>query len=89
MTVRILADDLTGALDAGACFASVERPLPVRWRGGFHHDVDEVLDIDTRTTSERAAVERLSRCLPSLAAAEIGFKKIDSLLRGNSQSELT
>lgn len=89
MAVRILADDLTGALDAGACFAGAGRPLPVRWRADAAMTADDlVLDVETRDLPEADALDRLHRHLPDLAAADIAFKKIDSLMRGNSAAEM-
>jgi uncharacterized protein YgbK (DUF1537 family) len=89
MPVRLIADDLTGALDAGACLASGEAPLPVYWHaqesqraGGFG------LDIETRELPEPDALTRLGSCLPELVAAGLALKKVDSLMRGNSVAEL-
>ncbi len=88
MMLRVLADDLTGALDAGACFAAARRPLPVHWRDDAGAGDDLVLDIETRSLREVEATKRLERHLPPLATAGLAFKKIDSLMRGNSSSEI-
>ncbi|HEX6143142.1 MAG TPA: four-carbon acid sugar kinase family protein [Geminicoccaceae bacterium] len=81
--VRILADDLTGALDAAAPFAAASEPLPVLWppapppgRGRFAYDSESRDGGDIR-----ALIEALSG--PGLA-----FKKIDSLLRGSTIDEI-
>ena len=56
--LRLIADDLTGALDAAAPFAAADRPLPVRWpplpgeaRGSL------VLDTETREVDGAAAAD--------------------------------
>jgi len=51
MVLRIVADDLTGALDTAAPFAAAGGPLPVRWnpaaQGGSY-----ALDTETRERSD-------------------------------------
>ncbi len=82
MVVRIIADDLTGALDSAAPFAAATGPLPVFWdlapRSGSY-----ALDTETRerSTGERGWVEHLH-------GAKLAFKKIDSLLRGDTAAEI-
>jgi D-threonate/D-erythronate kinase len=84
--VRIIADDLTGALDAAAPFAAARGSLPVLWgaarlagrRGGFALD----------TESREAEAGALAAVLPDVAAADVAFKKIDSLLRGRTVREI-
>jgi uncharacterized protein YgbK (DUF1537 family) len=89
MTLRILADDLTGALDAGACFASASDPLPVYWRtASATSHVRAAFDSETRDLPEAEALTKLATWLPELAAADLAFKKVDSLMRGNSVAEL-
>ncbi|MGH6919077.1 MAG: four-carbon acid sugar kinase family protein [Geminicoccaceae bacterium] len=82
MVVRIVADDLTGALDAAAPFAAALGPFPVFWdrapRSGSY-----ALDTETR---ERNLADRLS--VRHLHGAELAFKKIDSLLRGRTAYEI-
>ena len=87
--VAILADDLTGALDAAAPFASPGRPVAVLWgdrvpppEGGF------ALDSETREIPARRAEAVVARLLPYLAGRSIALKKMDSLLRGNTVREL-
>lgn len=87
MTLRLLADDLTGALDAGACFVGRCGPLTVTWdetRAGG----DLVIDSETRDAPPDAAAERVMTLLAQLAGATMLFKKIDSLMRGNTIREL-
>ena len=89
MALRVLADDLTGALDAGACFAANRGPLPVHWRPDRLPDADDlIIDTETRHLPKADALARLDRYLPSLAAADLAFKKVDSLMRGNSAKEI-
>jgi uncharacterized protein YgbK (DUF1537 family) len=83
-SVRILADDLTGALDAAAPFAAAGAPLPVRWQpdgfggaGSFAHD-----------SESRDRMVDLRPALAALAEADVAFKKIDSLLRGTTLDEI-
>ena len=71
--VRILADDLTGALDAGAPFAAASEPLPVRWPpaappecGSFAYDSE---------SRDGGDIRSLIEVLPGPGVA---FKKIDS-----------
>ena len=87
--VAILADDLTGALDAAAPFASEARPVVVVWgerappaAAGF------ALDSETRELPLRRAEAIVDRLLPYLADGRIALKKVDSLLRGNTLGEL-
>jgi len=83
--VRIVADDLTGALDAAAPFAAVIGPLPVLWelpsgrafRGSF------ALDSETRDAGRPRP-----DWIEGLRGAGLAFKKIDSLLRGRTVDEI-
>jgi uncharacterized protein YgbK (DUF1537 family) len=88
--VAILADDLTGALDAAAPFARPERPVAVVWSesaspacGSF------ALDSETRELPAGRAEAIVDRLLPCLASRPVALKKVDSLLRGNTLGELT
>jgi uncharacterized protein YgbK (DUF1537 family) len=82
--VRIVADDLTGALDAAAPFVATTGPLPVFWEmppqrtpgGSF------VLDSETRDARPR------SDWIDGFEGADLAFKKIDSLLRGRTAEEI-
>lgn len=87
----LVADDLTGALDSAAAFATPEAPVTVSWSkpepsgaGPF------AFSTETRDESLATAIDR-----SGLAAAAVGptgrsliFKKIDSLLRGHVAAEL-
>lgn len=90
-SVRALADDLSGALDAGAAFVGMCGPLSVGWRDDFAPQSDSyVIDNETRHEDDPAIVtERTRRHLQSLAGASHAFKKIDSLMRGHTIAEIT
>jgi D-threonate/D-erythronate kinase len=84
VTLRILADDLTGALDSAAWFVPVCGPIPVVWRD---HDIPVNAAIDSGTRDAYAPYE-IERFAPLLADGEPAFKKIDSLLRGHPALEI-
>lgn len=88
MRLRLLADDLTGALDSAARFVPLTGPLPVVW-----HPADMLgsvaFDSGTRDLPEDAARSRIERFATLLEGADIAFKKIDSLLRGLVALELS
>lgn len=85
--LRILADDLTGALDCAAAFGAgvpvhLGQPASVTVPG---------LDVVATATRDVDAVQMqalLAPCLPWLQRADIAFKKVDSLLRGNTLDEV-
>jgi uncharacterized protein YgbK (DUF1537 family) len=84
---RLLADDLTGALDSAAGFVPLTGPVAVVW-----HDVlpggPVAIDSDTRDLPEAAVRGVIERFAPLLVGGEPAFKKIDSLLRGHVATEL-
>ena len=84
MTLRLLADDLTGALDTAAAFCSAA-PVPVHLAAPRAVVADEALALDLacRDGSEAAAVAATLAAAPLLDGADIAFLKIDSLLRGH------
>jgi uncharacterized protein YgbK (DUF1537 family) len=87
--LRLIADDLTGALDAAAPFASAAAPIPVRWpplEGGIPGSL--AIDTETRDVSTAAAASALREAAPLLAGAELAFKKLDSRLRGHAALEI-
>ncbi len=87
MTLRLLADDLTGALDSAARFVPMVGPVPVLW----HTDdlpPTAAIDAGTRDLDAVAAQTAMQRLAPALQGADIAFKKIDSLLRGHVAVEL-
>ncbi|PDQ19663.1 hypothetical protein CN311_18355 [Mesorhizobium sanjuanii] len=86
--VRIIADDLTGALDSAVCFASPSHGMGVSWHLGRAFSARLAVDIATREGAETTAVARHLRFAPWLADGQLSFKKIDSLLRGHVIAEI-
>jgi uncharacterized protein YgbK (DUF1537 family) len=87
--VAILADDLTGALDTAAPFAAKDDAVTVAWRKGAITGCGAfAFDTETREVSAGDATALVLSCLPRLRDAEISFKKLDSLMRGNTIEEL-
>jgi D-threonate/D-erythronate kinase len=80
--VRIVADDLTGALDTAAPFAAAGEPLPVFW-DGTRRSGSYAFDSETRERPDDAF-----GWAPHLHGADLAFKKIDSLLRGRAADEI-
>jgi uncharacterized protein YgbK (DUF1537 family) len=89
-SVRLLADDLTGALDTAAEFVGITGPLPVFWHSGIPASVPGTAAIDsgTRERSAGDAAGIVTGLAPLIAGADIAYKKIDSLLRGPTIAEL-
>lgn len=89
-TLRLIADDLTGALDTAAEFVGLVGPVPVHWSGAIPLDLppSAALDSGTRELREREAVAATAELARGLAGAKIAYKKIDSLLRGHVVAEL-
>lgn len=85
--IGILADDLTGALDAAAPFASPALPVTVVW-GAAEASGNFAIDSESRQLPPAEAVGRVMASLPRLAGRDIAFKKIDSLMRGNTVPEV-
>lgn len=90
MTIRILADDLTGALDAAAPFATPDAPVRLLLRGDTPTAGGAGLSIssESRDLPGDTACTAVARAHAALVAAGGGgpvwFKKVDSVLRGNS-----
>ncbi|HSA81770.1 MAG TPA: four-carbon acid sugar kinase family protein [Geminicoccaceae bacterium] len=85
MLIRIVADDLTGALDSAAPLSQREGPLPVFWRSSAIEAGAGSLALDT---DSRDASRTTSEWLGALRSADLAYKKIDSLLRGNTAREI-
>jgi D-threonate/D-erythronate kinase len=88
--VRLLADDLTGALDTAAEFVPLTGELPVFWPDADPRESVGSLGLDsgTREGDPAAAAARVERLAASLQGADIAFKKIDSLIRGATLAEI-
>jgi uncharacterized protein YgbK (DUF1537 family) len=86
--IGIIADDLSGALDATAPFAKPEKPISVSWGGKAAATGTFGVDTETRHASAAAATAAVASHLDGLASCGIAFKKLDSLMRGNTMPEL-
>ncbi|MDB5883517.1 MAG: hypothetical protein JWP43_3395, partial [Ramlibacter sp.] len=92
MHVGIVADDLTGAMDAAAPFADLGASASVVLNlEGALPSLASVLSIDTdsREASPQEAARTVQRAMMELCAdgSRLPFKKIDSTLRGNIGAE--
>src|SRR5215217_1866341 len=90
----IIADDLTGALDAAAPFAmrgiSTAVALNVEGLPQAIATGARVVGVstDSREVAPEAAREAVARALAALPADTALFKKVDSRLKGNIEAEL-
>lgn len=85
---HILADDLTGALDSAAAWANAgDVPVFLDQPGQSAHAV-QVVATGTRDVPPASLPALLAPSLDWLIASGSAFKKIDSLLRGNTCDEV-
>lgn len=85
--LRVLADDLTGALDCAAAFGA---GIPVHLNqpiSPVHSDID-IVATATRDVPPDQLPQLLTPALAWLREADVAFKKVDSLLRGNTFDEV-
>jgi len=88
MALIIVADDLTGACDAGTLFAG-KAPVPVTvWPDPPVAAEVAVVDTESRRLDRAAATDRVSDAAAQRAGATSWFKKIDSTLRGHVGAEI-
>jgi uncharacterized protein YgbK (DUF1537 family) len=89
-SLRLLADDLTGALDSAAEFVALTGPVQAFWHGAIPPELppNAALDSGTRERDANNAAAIVHRLAPHIASGGIAFKKIDSLLRGHTIAEL-
>jgi uncharacterized protein YgbK (DUF1537 family) len=89
-SLRLLADDLTGALDSAAEFVALTGPVRTFWHGAIPAELPDnaALDSGTRELDAGSAAGIVRRLVPYIAGGDIAFKKIDSLLRGHTIAEL-
>lgn len=87
--LRLIADDLTGALDTAARFASEEAPIDVIWRPCVSTAAVAV-DVGTRELDPATAAQRVAEQVAAFPADDEAchFLKLDSLLRGNAAAEI-
>lgn len=88
-SLRLLADDLTGALDTSAELVGKFGPLEVCWSVSSIAPDQQSFSIDSGTRERTAddAFAIVQKLAPRLAGAT-AYKKIDSLLRGHWAAEL-
>jgi len=89
-SLRLLADDLTGALDTAAELVGLAGPVHAFWHGALppHLPPNAAIDSGTRELDPGDAVSVTTTLAPALAEADIAFKKIDSLMRGPTLAEV-
>lgn len=97
MPLRLLADDLTGALDSACAFALLPKPVSVYaepmasppWCRDFSSDV--AVSTETRDLDMAEAMRVYADIIASMKASSslpaAWFKKIDSVMRGNPVAE--
>jgi uncharacterized protein YgbK (DUF1537 family) len=88
--LRLLADDLTGALDAAAEFVGMVGPIDAFWHGAIPAilPANAALDSGTRELDRDAATRIVAALVPALDRAAVAFKKVDSLMRGPTLAEI-
>jgi uncharacterized protein YgbK (DUF1537 family) len=86
--LRLLADDLTGALDSAARFVPLFGVVPTRWRLPTDLPQSIAFDSGTRELDPAAVPAAIAPVAPLLDDGDPAFKKIDSLLRGHVTLEL-
>ena len=82
--VRVVADDLTGALDAAAPLVGLAGTLPVFWDAQAAGEAGGSFALD----SESRDVPAPASWFEVLQGADLAYKKIDSLLRGRTVEEI-
>jgi uncharacterized protein YgbK (DUF1537 family) len=89
-SLRLLADDLTGALDTSAEFVGAFGPLDVVWprASPIPAVASFAIDSGTRELRPEQAFEIVRDLAPLLDGAGVVYKKVDSLLRGPWAAEL-
>ncbi len=89
-TLRLIADDLTGALDTAVEFVGVYGPIDVERSDALSKNLPDCLAIDSGTREKTAAEAEaiVGGIAPLLEGADLAFKKVDSLFRGPWAVEL-
>jgi uncharacterized protein YgbK (DUF1537 family) len=91
MLIAVIADDLTGAADAGVQLVRAGYRTAVVFHGEAAPtaDVDAVsFDTDSRTMAAGFAAKRVVEVARAMRGARLVYKKLDSTLRGNVAAEL-
>ena len=92
--LRLIGDDLTGALDSAMAFVRAGRALPVHLGPPREHAGSLAIDSDTREADPETARRTVASLAAGLldASAPAGgplfFCKLDSLLRGRGAAEI-
>jgi D-threonate/D-erythronate kinase len=87
--LRLIADDLTGALDTAAQFTGAIGPLPVLLDQTIAApEGSYALNLSCRDGDQKTAIACTRDTLHCYSGADLAFKKIDSLLRGHWAAEL-
>lgn len=87
--VVVIADDFTGANDAGVSLALCGKKVSVAFRTPFTGETDVlVINSDSRALRASEAAEKLAHYAADIDAAGWLVKKIDSTLRGNPGAEI-
>lgn len=89
--LRILADDLTGALDTAAAFSGevpvfIDRPPAAD--SPYWNAAVSVVATPTRDVPPATLPAHLAATLDWFTSGDLAYKKVDSLLRGNSFAEI-
>jgi len=89
-SLRLLADDLTGALDTAAEFVGLCGPFDVTWADALPSTLPACVAVDTgtRERDQAQSVAIVEQLAPLLRDGSIAYKKVDSLLRGAWAAEL-
>lgn len=89
--LRLVADDLTGALDSGCAFAGPAAPVRIALPGRPLPEGGRLaLSTESRDMAEADAVAAVTRAVRALGGGDPGtlwFKKIDSVMRGHPFAE--
>jgi D-threonate/D-erythronate kinase len=90
MRAAVIADDLTGAADAGVQFVRAgHRTAVAFWEAPPPPDVDVVVaDTDSRELDAEDAAARVAAVAAELRSAPLLLKKVDSTLRGPIAAEV-
>lgn len=87
--IVVIADDFTGANDAGVSLALSGKKVSVAFQTPFTDDTDAlVINSDSRAMKASEAAEKLTQYAIDVHAARWLIKKIDSTLRGNPGAEV-
>jgi uncharacterized protein YgbK (DUF1537 family) len=91
MLIAVIADDLTGAADAGVQLvrAGYRSAVVFHGEGAPEADVDAIsFDTDSRAMPAGFAAKRVVEVVRTIRGARVVYKKMDSTLRGNVAAEL-